>query len=338
MQTSGRAELAAAVGAIEFHNQHLPTEPLLIITDYYTLADRWPRLDRAVHHKSKIRSQLAKAPNRDLWFELSGQHSSSITIVWAPGHSKLHGNEAADRLAKAGTSLPLPRTPWQPDHWRLYHKSAEVHQDLLQFIHSKQPNPLTWSTSDINLKLSFGSLGQRGHVTRLTWLWGRTSWQGTKGFWERDNDLHCNACPQGSPPHHLDLFSSLAHCPSWHHLRHILFTWWDPYTALVRGWYTQASLPDQRDFCRSLIPNSLVSHLSHTLTQQTIQTIVRKRDARWAGGTAYVRQQYTSDMYPCSLPGVVPALLPLPLPVPHVAPMFQPLHAPHDTHNDLRPG
>jgi ribonuclease HI len=234
MQTSGRAELSAALGAIDFHKQHLPNDPLLIITDYYTLADRWPRLEGPMHHKLKLGSLLAKAPNRDLWYELSGLYNSRITIVWAPGHSKLHGNEAADRLAKAGTSLPLPRTPWQPDHWRLYHKSAEVHQDLMQFIHSKQPKPLTWSTSDINFRLSFGSLGQRGHVTRLTWLWGRTSWRGTKGYWERDTNLHCNACPQGSQPHHLDLFSTLAHCPSSHLLRQILI-WSLASTCRVRG-------------------------------------------------------------------------------------------------------
>jgi hypothetical protein len=67
VQTAGRAELAAAVGAINFH-LNLPrlnaTPPLLIITDYYSLASRWTTM-----HNTNTAS-ITKLVNRDLWLQL----------------------------------------------------------------------------------------------------------------------------------------------------------------------------------------------------------------------------------------------------------------------------
>jgi hypothetical protein len=195
----------------------------------------------------------------------------------------------------------VPRAQWKPDWWRLYHQGAEVTHDLMQLIHLHQPPPLHWDPA-IHTRLSFANLGDRGHVLRLKWIWGRTSWQNTAPFWEYnvDNPPACHACAGN---HQLDLFSCLASCPSWQNLRTVIFSWWQPYAHLIEAWFNQAGDGCRRSFCRSLVPTSLVQHLvAHQLSMQRITTLVRTRDKQWEQGISHLRNLYTQQHFPLSPP------------------------------------
>lgn len=175
-----------------------------------------------------------------------------------------------------------------------------MNQDLMQLIHNKQPPALLWK--NINVRLSFANLGNRGQVLRLQWLWGRTQWIGTAGWWDRDSPIACAACASpasGITSHRCDLFSCLAHCPAWQALRTIMLSWWEPHTPLVTAWFQQAARSEQRDFARSLIPTTLAQFLSQTLSPQQLAGLVRNRDNRWASGTRQLRQEYAPNLQPC---------------------------------------
>ena len=227
----------AAVGAIRFHRTLPQPEPLLLITDYYALAQRWSTLDTV-----DITS-LSKHLNRDLWYELhslcrnvpaldhdthpntpiasaSPSETYKITVRWSPGHCGLYGNDVADALAKQGCHLAVPKTKWGPEWWRLYHRGAEVTHNYMNLIHNNQPQPLTWPQS-VNIRLTFGNLGNRGHVLHLKWMWGYTSWLYTGPHWDYRDPHSCSAC---AGQHCTDLFSCLAHCPAWQPLRDDVFS------------------------------------------------------------------------------------------------------------------
>ena len=196
----------------------------------------------------------------------------------------------ADAAAKQGTDMRVPKAQWHPEWWRLYYRGAEITHNIMHIIHLKQPPMLQWHRN-VHTRLSFGNLGTRGQVLRLQWLWGRTGWRNTSGFWTYTTTSNCQACHNR---HCTDLFSCLAHCPAWHHLRVTLFSWWVPHDQQVAAWYQLACAECQRNFCRSLIPTALVRHLAQHLTPQQITALVRSRDNKWAQGTKNIRQQYLS--------------------------------------------
>jgi ribonuclease HI len=178
MQTSGRGEVNAIIGAIRFRTPHLP---LLILSDCYGVIRRCNtmshlRLDEAPSTKCRWK-------NRDLWHTLHELWTSNIQIEWIPGHKNITANERADTLANEARRLPIHQCTWQKELWRLYYKGAEVGTELihhlLDYIPSTRPThtgrqrtQLTWD--GINIHLSFCNLGDRGHITRFQWLWGRT--------------------------------------------------------------------------------------------------------------------------------------------------------------------
>jgi ribonuclease HI len=107
LATNNRAELAAVIAALkQAHTKHMPE--LQICTDSKYVID-----GINCHLPSWRESgELDKRPNKDLWETLEPL-TSDITLKWqhVKGHSGIHGNDEADRLANEGarkTASPSP--------------------------------------------------------------------------------------------------------------------------------------------------------------------------------------------------------------------------------------
>jgi ribonuclease HI len=288
LQTSGRGELTAALGALELNPY--PTQPLLILTDYMGLVHRSHSLLNIAPHS------MYRWKNRDLWLQLQSRWSPLITVAWVPGHKGILGNERADSLAEEARGLPLPTTSWWlADMWRVFLQSTEVTPDLSHIALSKFPI-LQWH--DVNICLSFANVSRYTPTLRFKWLWGRTHWEGTAPYWHRDVQLPCpftHLCPS-TCGHFTDLFSVIAECPAFNMYRTTYFQLWGQASGLVQQWFTAASAPDKRNFLRTLIPNSLVTKFLQHISPQRIRTFVTARDTGWPQATKHLRQVYGATL------------------------------------------
>jgi ribonuclease HI len=299
IQTSGRGEINAILGAIDAAQ---PSVPLMILSDCYGVVRRCKTLQQMPDAERS--SIMCRWKNRDLWYTLKDKIRPDIRIEWIPGHSSIPGNELADQLANEARQLPIQQCTWQKELWRLYYKGSydgtELVHHLMGYIPSTRPTQagrqrpqLIWD--GINFHLSFCNLGERGHITRFQWLWGRTSWLGVAPWWEYKDKKLCKAC--NTTTHELDLFSSAALCPKWEPIRSIFFNLWESHRPSVRDWFSSASEVDKRHFIRSLIPTSLVHHLRLTVQPPAIQTLVNCRDNHWNKGVTNARSIHNPSLY-----------------------------------------
>ena len=178
----------------------------------------------------------------------------------------------------------------------MYYQGAEVGTEIIDRLRTY--NTLTWDS--INIHLSFCNLGDRGNMTRLQWLWGRTSWVGVAPFWEYKQPSLCAACHTVNHP--LDLFSTAALCSKWEAIRTQLQTLWNNSKSLVTQWFNSATEVDKRNFVRSLIPTSLVNYLRKVQSPLQIQALVNRRDTQWKQGTHSIRTMYNPTYY--SIPSI----------------------------------
>ena len=285
-QTAGRGELNAILGALTFSN---PTTPLNILCDCFGVVRRCNKLTTV--ETANARLTMCRWKNRDLWHTLKAVLRPNVQVSWIPGHKGIYGNDQADTLANQARQLPPRTCEWKPEKWRLYHEGSEVGTEILHLLFTHKT--LRWEA--VNVHLSFCNLGDRGNITRLQWIWGRTSWVGVAPYWEYKDTRLCAACKTDNHP--PDLFSTAALCPRWNTLRAHLFHIWDSAAAVVTTWYTTTTPADKRNFIRSLVPTSLVNCLQLTLSPIQIKTIVNHRDTRWKKTINLMRSQYNPSFY-----------------------------------------
>ena len=155
-QTNNRAELRAGLHALEHASRDTNT---LLITDsqYLSLgisgrAAKWKRRD---WHNKK-----GEVSHRDLWeriLSLSLALGPRLRTFYAPSHSGIKGNEAADRLAEKGRLLsplivPRPKTSRQALEANSPSASdADLDTDSSAMedpVPPDEPAPTNWSDSD----------------------------------------------------------------------------------------------------------------------------------------------------------------------------------------------
>ena len=112
IQTNNRAELTALIRAIEIHFQvqneiskRIKFSPLVLHTDSQYCKngiESW-----IINWKKNGWKTASKKPvkNKDLWMRLDElRNDRDIRFEWVEGHTGVHGNEEADKLAVAGCS------------------------------------------------------------------------------------------------------------------------------------------------------------------------------------------------------------------------------------------
>ena len=105
--TSNRMEITAAIQAINYCKDKSLQIERLFTDSMYVLNGicKWSRKWKA---NDWFRPDGTEVPNKDLWIRLIKaveDYALPITWVHSKGHSGIHGNEEADRLAGIGSSL-----------------------------------------------------------------------------------------------------------------------------------------------------------------------------------------------------------------------------------------
>lgn len=111
-QTNQRAEMHAAIRALEVLIEEPRTTPVEIITDSQYLIKGITTWIKGWKQRDWISSNFKPVANRDLWEKLDAL-SSGRPVSWThvKGHSDDPGNEAADRLATQGADAPREDGP-----------------------------------------------------------------------------------------------------------------------------------------------------------------------------------------------------------------------------------
>lgn len=115
LQTSQRAELSAAIRALQLdtvHDINIVTDSEYVCKGVSTWMPKWKT-------SNWINSSHKPVANQDLWKQLDALLQDNtlrtVTFTWVKGHNGDPGNEAADRLATAGAKLdPVVPAPVAP--------------------------------------------------------------------------------------------------------------------------------------------------------------------------------------------------------------------------------
>ena len=195
--------------------------------------------------------------------ELIRDIRQKVTLLWIPAHCNLHGNDKADALAKAGTTMQQDNTPvtfaiakarimrrkWEPQHPRAIATYQQRRKPVTD-VEKKWPR---------RVRTLFARL-RTGHAKELRQY---------RYLIEKEDEPTCTACEEDEE----SIEHVLCHCPTLERKRRMLFE--EPPTV--------AHMTNQPEKCRKLLQDRFDLKLEENTAQPVREGRPRGRQREPAG-------------------------------------------------------